>query len=149
MVDRYDCGLAGTREDRAEMFVCDNGDYVRYSDYAALEAQLAEAKEAFEQISDETVIDDNGETCLSEAAEIARHILSALEATPPAPKVSDIEQAKQEAIDALIEADDVWTDYGSGFRVHFSFNAGSNKMGVVERINTARSLNAAQEAGKP
>lgn len=47
--------------------------------------------------------------------------------------------AKAEAIDMLLKADDVWADYGSGFRVHFSFPPkGDSK--VVERINTARAL---------
>lgn len=74
--------------------------------------------------------------------------------TPPDPKpeaVSDeLQQAKAQAIDALLKAEDVWTDYGSGFRVHFAFKPNSD-MGVVERINTARALTAAlstEEDGK-
>lgn len=71
-----------------------------------------------------------------------------LYAHAPAQEVTEAQKAKQEAIDMLIQADDVWTDYGSGFRVHFSFHANSGLMGVVERINTARALTAAQEAGR-
>lgn len=67
----------------------------------------------------------------------------ALYTHPAEREVTEIELAKREAMDALLQADDVWTDYGSGFRVHFSFNAGSGHMSVVERINTARALKAA------
>lgn len=55
--------------------------------------------------------------------------------------LDEIIKAKAEAIDALVGADDVWTDYGSGFRVHFSFGPGSD-MKVVERLMTARALTA-------
>lgn len=84
--------------------------------------------------------------CRSVEVDIRQNMIPA---THPAEQaVTEMERAKREAIDALIQADDVWTDYGSGFRVHFSFNAGSGLMEVVERINTARSLKAAMEAGR-
>ncbi len=44
-------------------------------------------------------------------------------------------------LDALLSAKDVWEDYGSGFRIHFSFEPSEN-MRVVEMIHTARALNS-------
>jgi hypothetical protein len=47
--------------------------------------------------------------------------------------------AKHGLLDALLTADDVWADYGSGFRIHFSFH-GAQKMEIVAKINTVRAL---------
>lgn len=68
--------------------------------------------------------------------------LSAIEAPAAASEVTEVEKVKSEAIDGLLTADDVWEDYGSGFRIHFSFLPGSD-MSVVERIHTARDITSA------
>jgi hypothetical protein len=52
-----------------------------------------------------------------------------------------------EPFNMLLAADDIWTDYGSGFRVHFSFEPGRD-MSVVEKVLTARSLASIQTPEK-
>lgn len=61
--------------------------------------------------------------------------------------VAALEEA-EETIRLLVSAQDVWTDYGSGFRIHFSFAPGSD-MSVVTRVMSARSaLSATKETGQ-
>lgn len=45
--------------------------------------------------------------------------------------------AAADLLDTLLSAADMWTDYGSGFRIHFSFSAGSNA-DLVRRLNERR-----------
>lgn len=103
-----------------------HGRYARHSDYAALEAQLAEVREKAKQAA-----------AMCEAGyavnplKLATSILTALEATPPAPKVTD----------AMVMAG----------RAHYS-EGGCMGLGehevleVVESIIIA-ALTAAQESG--
>ena len=51
-----------------------------------------------------------------------------------------------EALDGLLSADDMWTDYGSGYRIHFSFVAGSNQ-DLVRVLNDRRAALAATKIG--
>lgn len=93
-------------------------------------------------LTDETQVLDSLHTLFIGDAKFSAE---AVAATLTQPQADEVAEAKREAIDLLLTADDIWTDYGSGFRVHFSFGVGAN-MRVVERVNTARSLLAALQA---
>jgi hypothetical protein len=50
MVERFDPSLMGTREDWAGCVPCEDGEFVRYSDYAILSAKLAKAERERDEV---------------------------------------------------------------------------------------------------
>lgn len=106
MVDRYHWGDMGMEEDQ-------DGNYVEYSDYAALEAQLAELVRGLKKIAGshwervgtcQTDMEDVPDMDAYAAMLEARRILSALEAAPPTPMVSpDLEKQAGESEAGHIE----------------------------------------------
>lgn len=79
-------------------------------------------------------------------APVVRAALSAAPQPQSAGVTDELSKAKAEAIDLLLTASDIWEDYGSGFRIHFSFDAGTD-MKVVERVHTAQALSHQGEQG--
>lgn len=52
----------------------------------------------------------------------------------------------EELLELMLDAEDVWTDYGSGFRIHFSFAPGHRSL-VVSRLNSYRARRARDNGG--
>lgn len=172
MVDRYNCYGWDIR--RGEMRLEQDGQWVRHSDYATLEAQLAErmvelreARKAISSTHRRRVKHENCEItncpicdgglfqCADcGAAEIETEqmvctALSAVEATPPAPKVTET-ALPQDVIDLVIAAREFWDandDLSPESRaLDSALEEFSSRVPYADEPDT---ITAAQEAGKP
>jgi hypothetical protein len=93
MVERFNPSLMGTREDWADCVPCEDGDFVRYSDYAILSAKLAEAERERDDLAQRAAVID-------EALTNAVHMRGVAEAC-----VAELEKAISAAL-AIHHADD-------------------------------------------
>lgn len=126
MVERF-------RREHFEMRPYEEGLWVRHSDYAALEAQLAEA------IAENHDLIEKWDLAVRATQEVIAQRDTALEATPPAPKVSD-EMVERGAKKLLLVMPELLRLYPS--------TAGEVARRDVREVLDA-ALTEAQEAGKP
>lgn len=148
MVEQYNCYGSDIRG--GEMRPEEDGQWVRYSDYAALEAQLAGAKAENERLKRERNF------WRSQHDERTRQLgMSDTEATPPAPKVTATHRHKKRGSEysvlgqAQVQCSDCLTDY----EVVTVYVGTDGQMWVRRKSEFEdgrfETLTAAQEAGKP